>query len=570
MAKTKELTSEIAYCGPSSKGIFRKYDLRMTYDGERLEYRKNRWVRLEFRKIVNWRVEDASKPYGGEGPIALEQMPKIILQTTGKRGVESRTFAFVPLSFETWLYWIVRAILKHAKIPVPPEYLSKLTYKHRKKIDTRSRMNHFEKTHEVFFNIVDRMKNDFPPGIDGPAKKIQYIGRLKDTYNIDVAQFHGQTNKGVLFSRPKKKLAKAGSGNPVFVFNRLVKPILKKNKTGDGHNLSWKTEPMVAKVGADPGGFGDKKDFAPLEELLKEARVLAALGDHDNIVGLIDCHVFSIDPFRVFMFLEKGEYSLEKHEKSDFEKKITLPMVRKITCGVLSGISHMHQQRLYHMDMKPDQVIICKGNVPKIIDFGLTVGKPLYRNKQEMFESLPMGMFGSVGYVPPEWLPCTNINSLEHLIQRDTYGVGMTILRAVIAPFLKLKGPPKKPSILNRGLEEAHRNAWDTLLEKEATMKQLEAKKVFEIAMMAKAMINKNPAARIPVSDAHAYILDHFKRIGVPLSQIAMGPRSGKPAPKPRTKWKCRNCNRTFNYRPLQCGCHLYVHPDGDPLFVQV
>lgn len=183
MAKIKELISEIAYCGPSSKGVFSKYKLRMTYDGEKLEYRKNRWVRLEFRKVVDWRVVDASQAYSGEGPIAVPQMPKIILRTGGKRGPESREFAFVPRSFETWLYWIVRAILKHAKIPVPEGYLSSLTEKHRRKVDTRSRMGHFEQSHEIFFNIVKRMKNDKAPGIDLNPRENTYHRFLKNTFS---------------------------------------------------------------------------------------------------------------------------------------------------------------------------------------------------------------------------------------------------------------------------------------------------------------------------------------------------------------------------------------------------
>ncbi len=577
MPKTDVKKCEIAYRGPSSRGVFRKYNLWMKWEGQTLSYKKNRWVKLDFRKLVSWKVAGATEVYSGHGPIAIEEMPKIILKTAGRRGTETREFAFLPKAFEPWLYWIIRAILLHSQAPVPPlESFSQLTAKHKTKIGTRARMKVFDQSHEVFIGVVQHLAEH------GKTIKNTYKKKSFQTaFEIEGPEVYSKTRSGMRYKRPGRMIGDGGSATKIFTVEKLLKPILQKNKTS-GYKIVRQTEPMAAKTACSPY-FGEKDDMnlTPLEELIKEAQIMAALGEHPNIVSIIDAHVLTTEKatFRVFLFMELGDHTLDEYQKKSTEHKLTAKLVRKFIVGILAGISHMHKLRIYHMDMKDEQVIICKDNVPKIIDFGMSTGKPLYRNKLAMFNDLLDAPFGSMGYTAPEWCVGTKMNKIKQLVQRDTYAVGMTILRSILAPYLGWKVPTPPVMITGPG-EMKYRDAWEKILLKKDVEAKLKRESLFEAAMMALVMINKNPDDRVTVTDALDFIEDHFSRTGsqtVPgkgSSRTVRQTRGGRARPPQRARrkktWKCRNCNHTFPYRPMQCNCLLYSHPDGDPLFVEV
>lgn len=44
--------------------------------------------------------------------------------------------------------------------------------------------------------------------------------------------------------------------------------------------------------------------------------------------------------------------------------------VFSVFMGILNGVSHMHSLGVFHMDLKPENVLIGENNVPKLCDFG--------------------------------------------------------------------------------------------------------------------------------------------------------------------------------------------------------
>lgn len=103
-----------------------------------------------------------------------------------------------------------------------------------------------------------------------------------------------------------------------------------------------------------------------MNALLKEARIVSKL-QHSNIVTLFDAGEFKGAPYLVYAFVEGQTLAqLLKAEK-------TLPLTRaaQITCGILDGIAHAHQQGIMHLDMKPANIMISGSGQPLVMDFGI-------------------------------------------------------------------------------------------------------------------------------------------------------------------------------------------------------
>lgn len=67
-----------------------------------------------------------------------------------------------------------------------------------------------------------------------------------------------------------------------------------------------------------------------------------------------------------------------------------------IILNLLKAISHMHSLGIIHRDIKPENIIV-DGDVPKLIDFGLS--KDTWENTR-----LIKSICGTKAYMPPEAL----------------------------------------------------------------------------------------------------------------------------------------------------------------------
>lgn len=127
-----------------------------------------------------------------------------------------------------------------------------------------------------------------------------------------------------------------------------------------------------------------------MEALLKEARIVSRL-QHPNIVTLFDAGEDEGAPYLVYGFVEGQTLAqLLKAEK-------TLPLARaaQITCGILDGIAHAHQQGIMHLDLKPANVMISSTGQPLVMDFGIARTVTQQSVKQTTID-------GSPQYIAPE------------------------------------------------------------------------------------------------------------------------------------------------------------------------
>ncbi|XP_048527340.1 cysteine-rich receptor-like protein kinase 44 [Triticum urartu] len=157
---------------------------------------------------------------------------------------------------------------------------------------------------------------------------------------------------------------------------------------------------------------------------------------HPNIVRLIGyCYeirhrhvemngelVFAkiIDRLLCFEYMEGG--SLAKYI-SDESCGLDWPTRYKIIKGICEGLNHLHNGRsdyIYHLDLKPHNILLDKNMMPRIADFGMS--RLLASSKTHITQTLK----GTLGYMPPEFIDKRRITK-----KYDVFSVGVIILQVM-------------------------------------------------------------------------------------------------------------------------------------------
>uniref|UniRef100_A0ACD5WNN8 Uncharacterized protein n=2 Tax=Avena sativa TaxID=4498 RepID=A0ACD5WNN8_AVESA len=89
----------------------------------------------------------------------------------------------------------------------------------------------------------------------------------------------------------------------------------------------------------------------------------------------------------------------------------------KIIKRICEGLSHLHEKRILHLDLKPANILMHDHMVPKIADFGLS--RCLGKEQTRTFTS---HLCGSLGYLAPEFFRG------ENTFASDIYSLGVIIV----------------------------------------------------------------------------------------------------------------------------------------------
>lgn len=155
------------------------------------------------------------------------------------------------------------------------------------------------------------------------------------------------------------------------------------------------------------------RDAKFVERFYQEGRAAAKL-NHPNIIGALD--VASTDQFHYFvMEYVEGETLYERlmeDTRLDEEETITLLL------DIAKALEHAHKAKLIHRDIKPQNIIITKQGIPKLLDMGLA------RQAGAAFNDSEKGkVLGSPYYVSPEQI----LNKPDIDFRTDIYSFGVTL-----------------------------------------------------------------------------------------------------------------------------------------------
>lgn len=383
--------------------------------------------RVDLADVYYWKFKIVTVPGATRG--ARPEAHKAVALTFRRMG-RLEDWHFVPAHDDanTWLYWILESLRLHHRHAVTERAIrdSGLSSRSRGKMLSRMDQAKFAKLYSTFVETCKNLDSASTlPGFRSGAGNARYLTGL------------GSTNQ---YGTDFVKLKTGGSGTRLFETSRRKQAIALDE---EGMFFQPPDEPVVVKVATVLDMCGDVLEAAKC--LFQEVKVLAAIGKHPNIIGLVD-----VIPARdgIYVFMEKGLEDLEDRAK---RQKFRKNDVLAVCYGIIEGLAHMHDRAIYHLDMKPANVLLFPGDIPKIIDFGLTICRGMHTREDAV--SNWVCMTGTKGFIPPESYvkeseaPTGKGGLSTYLAKRDTYATGMTFLDSLIGPLLNLEFQSRKQGV---------------------------------------------------------------------------------------------------------------------------
>jgi serine/threonine protein kinase len=166
------------------------------------------------------------------------------------------------------------------------------------------------------------------------------------------------------------------------------------------------------------------------ERLQQEYSALLKIPKHPHIVEVIFASRLKDDtPFIVFEYVDGQDI------ESLIEKKtLSLEKAVEIAKQTAAGLSHLHQHKVRHQDIKPSNLLLTDKGV-RIIDFNVAVS-----DNDEMTISA-----GTRRYMPPDCKLTINLTP-EEKIDRDLYALGIVFYECITGryPFDEPQPPKRK------------------------------------------------------------------------------------------------------------------------------
>jgi serine/threonine protein kinase len=178
--------------------------------------------------------------------------------------------------------------------------------------------------------------------------------------------------------------------------------ILQVRRNADGKNYALKVVPIH--------GTEDRKF---LEQAQHEFRVAQMLS-HPNLM-----RVYALELVRDWLFRVTKVHLLSEYIKGmtlDTCPALPLPKLVQVFAKVAEGVAHMHVRRVYHADLKPNNIMVSRGGGVKVIDFGLAWIQGEDKDRVQ----------GTPEYMAPEQGKSRIANE-----QTDVYNLGATMYRMV-------------------------------------------------------------------------------------------------------------------------------------------
>ncbi len=230
------------------------------------------------------------------------------------------------------------------------------------------------------------------------------------------------------------------------------------------------------------------------KRVTREARAMAKLGDHPNIMTIHDMGEEKGQPFIVIPEMSGGD--VEALIEKVPEHRLPLEQAINISKSVCLGLEFAHSKGIVHRDIKPGNVWMSEDGTVKIGDFGLAMVSDVSRLTREGM------MVGTVSYMPPEQAMGGEITE-----KADLYSLGAMLYEMVTGrpPFVgddsiaiiggHINTPPVSPTWHRSDLPPSLETLILQLLEKDPEKRPASAKDVYAALESIEASKEKEPTA---------------------------------------------------------------------------
>lgn len=146
------------------------------------------------------------------------------------------------------------------------------------------------------------------------------------------------------------------------------------------------------------------------KNLLQEARTVSNL-NHPNIIPIFEAGEHQGIPYLVFEYVDGISLMalMKKKEPLSVSRAISL------MSQILNGVGYAHQTGFVHRDLKPGNVLLSKGGIPRVMDFGLSemIGSDTLKGQV---------LAGTQRYMSPEHFSQTPIGAAS-----DVFALGLIL-----------------------------------------------------------------------------------------------------------------------------------------------
>jgi serine/threonine protein kinase len=247
-----------------------------------------------------------------------------------------------------------------------------------------------------------------------------------------------------------------------------------------------------------------------LDKFVEEVEIQSGMM-HKNILKLLGCCLRVDVPLLVYEYAAKGSLKDLLHGKNDDgqpREPLTLRSRLDIAIGCAQGLAYMHsytENGIQHADVKPDNILLDGGLVPKISDFGLSkvsvVGKDYTKN-----------VVGCLPYMDPVYKETGRLTP-----KSDVYSFGIVLLELIS----RRPAVDGSESSIVRQFKSVYEQADDNNTGKELFDKDIAAEEdipmLDEIAKLAmrclKDNVNERPAM-VSVASALVILKDSWEETG--------------------------------------------------------
>lgn len=158
-------------------------------------------------------------------------------------------------------------------------------------------------------------------------------------------------------------------------------------------------------------------DPAFLDRFRREARAAAALS-HPNVVAIFDCDETEAAAYMVMELVE----GMSLREVLRTRGRLTPGEALALLAPAAAGLAAAHDAGLVHRDVKPENVLLSRGGVVKVTDFGLARAAAASTHTFG-----PGAMAGSPHYVAPEAVEGGTVDA-----RADVYALGILLYECLV------------------------------------------------------------------------------------------------------------------------------------------
>ena len=184
-------------------------------------------------------------------------------------------------------------------------------------------------------------------------------------------------------------------------------------------------------------------------KFIKEAQNIAML-NHANIIRIYDVFEEHGTAYYVMEYLDRGSLRDLVNRRGKLSEQEALFYIKQIA----SALAYIHERRMNHLDVKPNNVLIDESNNAVLIDFGLA---KQYDQEGQQTSTTPVGI--SHGYAPLEQYQRGGVSVFSPA--SDIYSLGATLYFLLMgetppdANMVNDEGLPPLPESLSSNVVEA-------------------------------------------------------------------------------------------------------------------